>query len=100
MENNLCTLGSARCLCPLKIGDGPAVAGHSKASWPCQPCRTCRDAQHLPVLQTQHIGIALKVSFDTPRSKKHMSMVGLGRCSQHCPLAKAGLLRPTPGAYH
>ena len=24
--------------------DGPAVAAHSKANWPCQPCRTCRDA--------------------------------------------------------
>ena len=24
--------------------DGAAVAEQSKASWPCQPCRTCRDA--------------------------------------------------------
>ena len=24
--------------------DGAAVAAQSKATWPCQPCRTCRNA--------------------------------------------------------
>ena len=35
------------CTSPLSAQnwDGPAVAGQCKASWPCQPCRTCRDAQ-------------------------------------------------------
>ena len=70
MENNLCTLGSARCLCPLKIG----MAQQSLAS--ARPVGLASLAEHagmhssLPLFQTQHTGIILKVSFDNPSYKK------------------------------
>ena len=61
---------TARCLCPLKIG----MAQQSLAS--ARPVGLASLAEHagmhssLPLFQTQHTGIILKVSFDNPSYKK------------------------------
>ena len=62
---------TARCLCPLKIG----MAQQSLAS--ARPVGLASLAEHagmhssLPLFQTQHTGIILKVSFDNPSYKKN-----------------------------
>ena len=69
MENSLCTLGSARCLCPLRIGMAQQSVSPRRVG-PVSLAERARMHSSLPVLQTQDIGILLKISFDSPRYQK------------------------------